>query len=93
MKKDRLRRILAILGIVILLSMYAINLILALIGSEAAQQMLKITMVGSIMIPILLYAMLVLMKKTSGFSANHEEELTEEQKQEIYRLMEEQEKK
>ena len=61
----------AVIAIILLLSMYLINLVLALIGSEWAQEMLKLTMVMSIMIPILLYAFLMIMKrKDEGESEN-----------------------
>ena len=86
--KKKTKQILAILAIVLLLAMYAINLTLALIGSEAAQSMLKVTMVLSIMIPILLYAFLMLMRKNSG-SHTAADDMTEEEKAEARRLMEE----
>ena len=68
----KLKRILAIVAIVLLLSMYLINLVLALIGSDWAQQMLKLTMVLSIMIPILLYAFLMLMRRNDRFPTSPE---------------------
>lgn len=90
MKNNKKRRLLAVIGIIILVSMYVLNLVLALIGTDWARQALKGTMILSIAIPILLYAFLMLMKKNPG--GNDEEELTQEQKEEIYRLMEEKEK-
>ena len=90
MKNNKKRRLLAVIGIIILVSMYVLNLVLALIGTDWSRQALKGTMILSIAIPILLYAFLMLMKKNPG--GNDEEELTQEQKEEIYRLMEEKEK-
>ena len=86
MKKNT-RRILAIIGIALLLAMYLINLVLALIGSEEARNMLKVTMVMSIMIPILLYAILMLTKNNDKFYGGPREELTPEQKEEAWQRM------
>ena len=87
-KRKKLQRILAVIGIVLLLAMYIINIVLALIGSEAAQNMLKITMVLSIMIPILLYAFLMLMRRSDGFRSTPLEELDESQREEALRRLE-----
>ena len=84
--RKKTRRILAVIGIVLLLAMYLINLVLALIGSEEARNMLKVTMVMSIMIPILLYAVLMLTGRTDSLSGT-EEELSPEQKEEAWRHM------
>ncbi|MDD6212796.1 MAG: hypothetical protein PUB22_06595 [Clostridiales bacterium] len=83
-KKKNTRRIFAFIAIGILLSMYLLNLILALIGSPLAQNLLKASMVLSIMVPILLYAMAVLMKKSDSLNPSikgrpkEEENYTEE---------------
>ena len=67
-KKKNTRRIFAFIAIGILLSMYLLNLVLALIGSPLAQNLLKASMVLSIMVPILLYAMAVLLKKSDSLN-------------------------
>jgi len=58
------KRILAWIGIVLLAGMYLTNLVLALIGSEFTQNMLKLCAVCTVAIPILLYGCLVAMGKT-----------------------------
>ncbi len=70
--KKKIRRVMAVIAIILLLSMYLINLVLALIGSEWAQEMLKLTMVMSIMIPILLYAFLMIMKRNDNFPTSYQ---------------------
>ena len=89
--KKKTRQILAIIGITLLLLMYIVNIVLALIGSDAARDMLKGTMVMSIAVPILLYALLVLMQKNDPFRKKPEDELTEEQKQKIREMIEKEE--
>ena len=89
MNHKKRRRILAVIGIILLAAMYVVNLVLALIGTEWSRQALKGTIVLSIAFPILLYAFLLLMKKNPG--GTEEEQLTREEKDEIYRLIEEKE--
>ena len=60
------RRVLAWIGIAILILMYLSNLILALIGSDFAREMLKVSAVSTIAIPIILYGFLMVMKATGG---------------------------
>jgi len=90
MKNSKRRRLLAVIGIIALVSVYILNLVLALIGTEWSVQALKGTMTLSIALPILLYAFLMLMKKNPG--GKDEEELTPEEKDRIYRLIEEKER-
>jgi len=49
------KRVLAWIGIVLLLSMYIADIIFALIGSEFARTMLRISVGCSVAIPIILY--------------------------------------
>lgn len=84
------RQILAIIGIVLLVLMYLINIILALIGTEWSRNLLKGTIVMSLMIPILLYAFLVIMQKSSRFRKDPEEELTPEERETIRQILLEQ---
>lgn len=85
--RNNLRRILAIAGIVLLAAMYIVNIVLALIGTEEARNMLKATMVLSIMIPILLYAFLMLMRRSDGFRSTPVEKLTDEEMEEARRKL------
>lgn len=95
MKKNRrgAQRILALIGIAILVLMYLTNLILALIGSEFTTNLLKATMVMTIAIPIMLYGMLVVMKGADHFLRKPEEELTEEEREGYYRMIAERDEK
>lgn len=58
------KRILAWIGIILLAGMYLSNLVLALIGSDLATEMLKVCALCTVAIPIVLYGFLVVMGKT-----------------------------
>ena len=51
----KIKRILAWIGIILLVGMYVVNLVLALIGSEEARSMLKISAACTVAVPIILY--------------------------------------
>ena len=51
----KMKRILAWIGIILLAGMYLLNLVLALIGSEGARSMLKISAACTVAVPIILY--------------------------------------
>ena len=57
-----IKRILAILGIVLLLGLYITSLVLALIHSPQALNFLKISLGATLIIPIVLYFILMFMK-------------------------------
>ncbi|MBQ9387977.1 MAG: hypothetical protein IJU01_04880 [Lachnospiraceae bacterium] len=57
------QRILAWIGIGLLLALYLTNLVLALIGSDFARTLLWISLVATIMIPIILYFFILMLKK------------------------------
>ena len=73
------RRILAWIGILILVSMYLVNLVLALIGSDFAQKMLQVSVICTIAIPIILYGFLMVMKATG---ADQKVEIVEDEEEE-----------
>lgn len=56
------RRILAILGIVLLIGLYLTSLVLSLIHSPQALNFLKISLAATVIIPIILYFILMFMK-------------------------------
>ncbi len=70
------RRVFSWIAIVLLGGMYLACLILALIGSEAAQFWLKVSLVCTMVVPLVLYGFLVLTKanKRSGLPAGPQEE-------------------
>lgn len=59
------KRILAWTGIVLLAGMYITDLILALIGSPAAKQLLTISLLFTAAVPILLYGLQVVTGRNS----------------------------
>ena len=68
MKKTR--RILAIIGIVLLLSMYLACFVLAIIGKHQATTLFKAALGATIAVPIMLYAFLMLLKVFPPFVKN-----------------------
>ncbi len=55
------KRILAWIGICLLLAMYIADIVFALIGSEFAQTMLRVSVGCSVAVPIILYAFYIAM--------------------------------
>ena len=58
MKKETIKRILAWLGIGLLLAMYVSTLVFALIGTDYARQMLAASFVATLVVPVLLYVLI-----------------------------------
>lgn len=58
-KKITARQVLAIIAIALLAGLYISALVLALIGSELAQTLLKISLLGTFIIPILIYVIMM----------------------------------
>ena len=56
----KLQRILAILGVVLLLALYASTMIFALSGSENAIGWFKAPIAATIIVPVLLYAYMMI---------------------------------
>lgn len=61
----KLKRILALIGAVLLFSMYGITLVLALIGSDYALELLKASIVSTVLLPVLLYAYILVYRLLS----------------------------
>ena len=57
---QKLRRILALLGVIILVGMYVVTLVFALSSSPNANNMLMASIVCTVIIPCLLYGMILL---------------------------------
>ena len=70
MKKTR--QILAIIGIVLLLSMYLACLILALTGKHQATTLFKAALGATVAVPIVLYAFMMLLKVFPPFVKNED---------------------
>lgn len=58
-RKVTARQVLAIIAIALLVGMYLSALVTALIGSEFARTLLKISLLGTFIIPILIYVILM----------------------------------
>ena len=71
MKKTR--RILALIGIILLLSMYLVCFILAIVGRHEATTLFRAALGATIAVPIVLYAFMMLLKVFPMFSRNDEE--------------------
>ena len=57
------KQILAILGIVLLAALYVSSLVFALIGSSWARPFLELSVYLTVLVPIILYAFLLVSKK------------------------------
>ena len=58
-KKISPKQIIAITGVVLLTGMYVVSLILAIIGSPVALNLLRMSFLATIIIPILIYVILM----------------------------------
>ncbi|MCD8075857.1 MAG: hypothetical protein LUF27_12665 [Lachnospiraceae bacterium] len=56
---QKLKRIAAMIGVIFLIGMYVVTLILGLTASPATQNMLMASIVCTVVIPVLLYAMML----------------------------------
>ncbi len=65
-KHKKTRQVLAWIGIILLLSMYLMNLVLALIGSEMATAMLRVSAASTVAIPLVLYAFVIALRMGKG---------------------------
>ena len=70
----KIKRILAWIGIVLLLGMYVATFIFAMIDSPNAANLFKASIACTILIPVLLYAYMLVYKWTKGRGSQQEEE-------------------
>ncbi len=68
---QKIKRILALTGVILLAGMYLITLVLALISSPAAKNMLMAAIGCTIVVPCLLYAMMLIARVLDR--RNHDE--------------------
>lgn len=73
------KRIAAIIGLVLMAAMYAATLIFALIGSPFSRSCLMASLFCTFMIPITIYAYLILLKMTSKTSPDIPDDDTSEE--------------
>ncbi|MCD7813809.1 MAG: hypothetical protein LUH20_07135 [Lachnospiraceae bacterium] len=57
---QKFKRIAAMIGVIFLIGMYVVTLILGLTASPATQNMLMASIVCTVVIPVLLYAMMLI---------------------------------
>ena len=57
---NKLKRILALIGAILLICMYAATLVFTLIDSPTADALLKASIAATILIPVLLYAFILI---------------------------------
>lgn len=62
----KFKQLLALLGVILLVLLYLSTLIFALIGSEFAISMFKVSIAGTILIPVLLYGILLFYRLSKG---------------------------
>lgn len=74
MKKKKSVRILAIIGIVLLVALYASTLVFALLNSPRAFEMLMASIFGTILIPTLIYVYQMMYRVLSGKGAKKNNE-------------------
>ncbi len=68
------RRVIALIGIILLIALYASTLIFALMKSPAAKGLLMAAVFCTIVVPVLLYAMTIVAKRLQGSGVEIEEE-------------------
>lgn len=66
---NKVKRILALIGAILLVCMYAATLLLAVFGNENTQGWLMASLVMTVIIPVLLYAMRLFARIFSGKSS------------------------
>lgn len=74
MKNNKLRRILAWIGIILLLGMYASVLVFALMDNPLARGLLMGSIFCTIAVPVILYGILLAAKVLSGSGAQKDTE-------------------
>ncbi len=72
-----MKRIGALLGVFLLISLYVTTLVCAIIGSDFALSMLKASIFGTIFIPVILYVYLFLFR---AFNKNSKIKIEDEDK-------------
>ncbi len=71
----KVRRIIALIGIILLLAMYGSTMVFALMGSPNSKGFLMASIACTIFVPILLYAMSVVAKNVRGAGVDQPEEI------------------
>lgn len=64
--KRKFRQIAALCGVFVLAGMYVLTLLAALFEHSAGQALLKASVTATILVPVILYAMLLMMRYLKG---------------------------
>ena len=59
---ENLKRIVALIGVILLLGLYLATFVFSLIGSDYANMMFRACIAGTVLIPVVLYAMMMVAK-------------------------------
>ncbi len=70
MKQKRVKQILAIIGLVIIAGLYITTLVLALIGSESTKQLFLVSIICTIVVPLIIYIFSWAFKLAKGNTEN-----------------------
>lgn len=70
----KIKRIIALLGVILLFALYISTIVLACIGSEEALNLLKTAIYATIVLPILLWAYSFIYKLLKNHYSLHDEE-------------------
>lgn len=69
----KVKRILAMTGVIILAGMYVVTLVLAVFATPAAKDLFKASLLATLMIPILIYVYLLIYRLITGKGEELEE--------------------
>ncbi len=73
MKKPEKRRVFAIIGIAVLVGIYALTMIFALMKSPEAKALLMASIYCTIAVPVILYGILLITRNARGGKGQEEE--------------------
>jgi len=73
MKKPKKRRVFAIIGIAVLVGIYALTMIFALMKSPEAKALLMASIYCTIAVPVILYGILLITRNARGGKGQEEE--------------------
>ncbi len=76
-KFQKIRRICALIGAILLICMYLITLVFALMSSPAAQNMLMASIACTIVVPVLIYAMQLVARLLKGSGQDDDSQTSE----------------
>ena len=82
MRNKRVKQILAIIGLVIIAGLYITTLVLALTGSESTKSLFLVSIVCTIVVPLIMYIFTWAFKLAKGNTENTPEDMSGDDSQE-----------